>query len=204
VDGPEAAKAILDGYLAAAIPAQLDAIAADHQVDRTALRNPNLMPPVEVQKLSIDDFPALITVILDALSVDRVDPSLEDLETFTEPPTVAGVGYIVTYLARVFCFARGADYADTNAARFRYALALRMALLGQPGMRTNGKAYVDEASWRESFSDVERQAAGRTIGACYVEFRIRVAEDLRAAVGDWVETLEVIELTMPTATTETP
>jgi hypothetical protein len=203
VDGPEGAQDLLEGYLAAAFPAALDAQAARLEiVNRTVapprgwapLPNPKIMPPAEVAKLAEADFPCLIVTIWDVVSVERTDPSvIADLDDPNDLPEglVDGPQYRVTYTCRVFSFARGKDYADTQRTRFRYALALRETLLGRPSLGEVG-AGVDESSWRESYSELDRTAA-RTIGATYAEFRLTRAEELSTAtVGDWVaDVLEV-------------
>lgn len=211
MDGPEAAVALVNTWLAASIPAQLDAIAVDLALGARGpnnLPNPSLIAPRDVGKLTVDQFPALMVIVLDTVAVDRVDADLDDLldDLLDDPVTIpasTGVGYRVTYVLRVLNFARGASFEATQANRLRYALALRMALVGRPGLGAAGKAYVDEASWRESYSDLEQRDARRTIGASYAEFRLTVAEDLLTAAPNYVDTLEVVA-TMLTAAGETP
>lgn len=205
--GPEGAQALLEGYLAATVAAALDAQAARLGiVDRTtvpprwpALPNPKIMPPAEVAKLAEHDFPCLIVTIWDVARVERIDPSiLADIDDPNDLPVdlADGPRYRVTYTSRVFSFARGKDYADTQRTRFRYALAVRECLLGRPSLNSPGVS-LDETSWRESYSELERNAS-RTIGASYAEFQIGIEEDLVAPEpGILADVLEVYPVTMP-------
>lgn len=214
MDGPEAAQARLETYLASAIAPQLDAIAAAHNlVDRNTPRgkdlpgplpNPKILPASDIGKLTVKDFPCHTVTILDTLSLDRVEAdlaALDDPNDLDARYPFAGPQYRVTYLARVFTFARGRDYADTNAARHRHHLAVRMAILGHPSL-LSADAGVDESSYRESYSSVDTEA-GRTIGAAWAEFRLTVLENLVTAAPNYVDTLEVVTVTMPTGITET-
>lgn len=214
MDGPEGAQARLEAFVRAQVPGQLDAIAADLDIaDRTVplgpnrpapLPDPKVLEPSDVAKLSIDQFPCHIVTILDTPLIERVDADLADLDDDLDAPqTSTGVGYQVTYVARIFTFARGATFAETNAARYRYTLALRQAFLRHPGLASAGAAHINEATWRESYSDLDRDAR-RTIGASYVEFRLTQAEDLVAAETNYAGTLEVIAETMPLGLAETP
>lgn len=213
MDGAEAAQARIETYLAAAIAPQLDLIAAAHGLaDRNTPRgrdlpgplpNPKIVPASDIAKLTVKDFPCHSVTILDTLSLDRVEPdlaALEDPNDLDDRSGFEGPQYRVTYLARVFTFARGKDYADTNTARHRHHLAVRMAILGHPSL-LSADAGVNESSYRESFSSVDTEA-GRTIGAAWAEFRLTVTENLLTAAPNYVETLEVIG-TILTATAET-
>lgn len=193
--------------MAAATPGQLDEIADRVGVTRPAgLPNPKILPPSEVAKLSIGDFPCYIVTVWDAPRMERVDLDPADLDDPNDLPDrpLYGSRWRVRYVLRVFTFARGATYAETNFGRFRYALALREAILGRPSMGDQ-RVIVDETSWREAYSELESDArAKRTIGAAYAEFGVDVIEDLGAPAPGAGEVLEVYTENLPHMVTAVP
>jgi hypothetical protein len=118
-----------------------------------------------VSTLAFSEFPALFVVAQAA-------------ERFRRQDVVDGaIIYLVRYPVRIFVFARGDTFDDTDRARKRLTLAVREVILNN-----QERLGVDEDTYRESYSDVtgldDRNV--RTVAGAFIEVTIEVEESLGA------------------------
>jgi hypothetical protein len=159
MNGPERATQAITDRLTADLPGRLARMETDLGLPAGALPVPQKIVPRDEWHLGVDDFPAVLIVAQDLVSLTPVDVGDE-----------AGQRYRARYALRAYVWARGDHDADTDLARKRLTLAVRESLLALPSAGVDGLA-VEPATIRESYSDVGvDEQTHATIAAAWIGF----------------------------------
>jgi hypothetical protein len=184
--GPEGVAVLISGYLHDTTPGIVDRLAGElgppeePPVDDPAdtdpaaavlTARPVLFASTElaVDTVGMDDWPFVITTAATMKRMRRTDvlPG-------------GGIVYSCTYPMRVVAWVRGDGFHSTARIRDRLILAIRESLLldqtaGDP------RFAVDETTWVERYSDVDRDAdleVAQTVAAASADFEVTVSETL--------------------------
>lgn len=190
--GPEDAAGLVAAMLAGDLPAKVGELAARLNLPAAglpgappvpdSLEAPRLVAAEERYNLTDDEWPA---VLVNVLSIVRTEP----VDTVAGPPTELGVVdadagaqvWAVTYRVRVYVYARGEDYGDTDRRRKRLTLAARELLLTNRELDPQVAGAAVVAAWAgESYSSIEPRV-GRSVAGAYVDVDVKLYEVARTA-----------------------
>lgn len=173
--GAEQARKLLRDRLEAAMPDKLAELTARYVLPPPAEPGtpdiPGTLPPVrgwfagERFAIPAGSWPAIFVT---RLTTPRI--TVADVD--------AGTGrtlWKVTYRLRVYVYANGQDADDVTDKVDRYTLAVRELLLIDLNLGDDA-ASIDPNSLLESYSGVEPEQNGRTVGASYLELDLALAE----------------------------
>lgn len=175
--GAEAARKLLNGYLAAHMDDKIDELVARYQLPAAApLGEPDLpgtLPHIalfhagERIQLAADQWPALLTTRLSVPTATVLDPA-----------AVTGASlYKVSYRLRTYAYVHGADEDDVLDKVDRYLLGAREVILDNLNLGDDLGAKVNPNGWTESYSGVEFDArSARSVGAAYIELTVELDE----------------------------
>jgi hypothetical protein len=170
VRGLEGAAALVADHLRVKLPDKCAELATRLAVDPEEVPPPRLVAVGERSQLEPAEWPAVLVVGLDATNfrmVDLVDGADEVYE--------------VTYRLRSYGWIRGDTFEEVEAIRARLALAQREVLLEKRSLGDAAGARVEGETFRESYSDLETDDAGRSLGGVYLEFLLTLTETLTSA-----------------------
>lgn len=181
--GAEGVVEIARSFLEARLPAKLTEIEGRLGLAAGAIAPPGLYTGEDRPQLAFEEWPALMVVPLDVPDVSSVDLVNGADEVF-----------LSTYRLRIFVYARAEGFAETAAAVRRLMLGVREVLFANPTMASNGVALIDKGRgrYRESYSDLDVDKAGRSIAGAFAEVQVKIEETVtvsdRGAVTDAIVT----------------
>ncbi|KWW97402.1 hypothetical protein LI90_4374 (plasmid) [Carbonactinospora thermoautotrophica] len=164
MDGLEGACTLLADRLRAALPGKTAELRTRYGADPAALPDVVTVEPHDVDQLGVEQWPAVLVVGQETRGIRPVDVG----------PT--SEVYQVRYALRVFVWARGDGYAQTDTLRKRLTLGVRELLLTRRLLAPAGR--VEPSSLAESYSDLARDEAGRTIGGAFIAVEVTLEETL--------------------------
>lgn len=171
--GPEDVAKRAVEWLTGRIPARLRIIEARLGLEEATLADPSQVLDHERGPIGLEDWPSVFVLPQELVSTDPIDVHPDGAEE-----------YLNTYRTQVLAWVRADDYADTNALRLRYALAIREALLERKSLElgnglTAGNPHhdlsIDPRTIRESYSPLIDDE-GRTIAGVTVTVNITARE----------------------------
>lgn len=177
--GPEDAATLVVSRLEAKLPTQLAAIETARGLAANTIPRPVTYLPHDLPQLPTDVTPAVLVVVQDTPDVSGREPGDGTLR------------WDVTYRMRIYVFARGQGYRDTDQHRKRLVLGVRQTLLAEPAVGED--AHVVPSRWRESYSDVVAEDRSRSLAGAYLEANVVLAETLPLASWGTVATTLVEE-----------
>lgn len=172
--GPEAARKLVNGYLAAHMADKVDELAFRFGLDPAPAPGEDdvagTLPHVayfaagERAQLAGERWPAMLTTRLTAPTMVASDQG-------------AAVLYKVSYRLRTYIYARGQDEDDVIDRVDRYTLGAREVLLDNLNLDDELGAKINPTGWLESYSAVEfDRSSSRSVGASYIEFTLELEE----------------------------
>lgn len=172
--GPEDTARRAADWLRDRIPARLRIIEARLGLAAGELADPAQVLDHERGPIGIEDWPSVYVLPLRTGGMRLVDVEDGGAEQ-----------YLTTYTLRVLAWVRADGYEATGRLRFRYALAIREALLERKTLTLNANVTagdpdsdlaVDPGSLVEDYSDVMVDDASRTIAGVDVTVTVTVRE----------------------------
>lgn len=170
--GPEQARKLVNGYLAAHMGDKVDELVARYGLPAAPPAGgddlPGTLPYVAQfaagERAKLSNWPAMLTTRLNAPTMSSADQG-------------DAVLYKVSYRLRTYIYARGQDEDDVVDRVDRYTLGAREVLLDNLNLGDDLGAKINPNGWLESYSGVEfDRNAGRSVGAAYIEFTLELEE----------------------------
>lgn len=165
MNGPEDVAEAIRSHLATALPERLALLRLALAADEATLPDPALITAQERDLLDLGEWPALFVVVQRLARLRRVDG----------PNADGTLDYLADYPTRVFGFVRGQGYETVDLLRKRYVRAVREALF-----TAQEATHIDEASYVESYSDVDEDSQKRSIAGFYADVTVTVPETMPA------------------------
>lgn len=170
--GPEGASEVVAELVTDRFTAKLDELIVRLDLDAGAEAGRGDLPYVNLTVITeprplgtftVNEYPIVLVVAQNADRLEEVDR------------VAGGIVYLVRYPVRLFLFARGGSFDETDLRRKRYVLALREVLL-----QAQELLGLDPTSLRESYSDVGPSADKevRTVAGAFIEATVTIEETL--------------------------
>lgn len=182
--GTEAARKVIAGRLAEALPTRLAAIEVRLGLDPGTIPPPALIATPDRPRIEGEEWPALFVVGLGAPRLRRVE--------LDEPGSTV---YERSYSLRVYVYVREQSFEAVADLRDRYVLGLVETLLGRQAL---GDDRIEETTLSQTDSEILPDSIGRSVGGAYVDFELRLVETLDfVPLAGPVGTIEVVGAPLP-------
>jgi hypothetical protein len=179
--GTEEARRRTRDRLGSYLPAKVAAIRGRHDPPLTEveLPPPALIATPDRPRLDAEEWPAVMVVCNGAPRLRRVDIDETGASVFER-----------AYAMRVYVYARAETFEAVADIRDRYTLALVETLLDNQNL--DGAGHVEETTFAQSDSEILPDSTGRSTGAAYLDFELRLTETLAYNPAGRADTLEVV------------
>jgi hypothetical protein len=164
VIGLEGACQLVTDRLEAALPGKTAELRTRLGAQPDDLPDVITVIPHELARLELEQWPAVMVVGQNLEQMVRDDVEAD------------GTTWLCTYRLRVWVWARGNDFGHTDRIRKRLTLAVRELLMQLRRLAADGQ--IDDRSIAESYSDLDVDNAGATIGGSWLEFLLVTRETL--------------------------
>lgn len=179
--GTEEARKLIRAELASRLPARIAALRGRHDPPLTEveLPPPALIATPDRHRIEGEEWPALFVVSQGAPALRRVDVAEDGATVFER-----------SYSMRVYLYVRDQSFEAAADLRDRYTLAVAEVLLDNQNL--DGSGHVEETSLTQSDSELLADSAGRSTGAAYIDFELRLVELLPYNPAARANTVEVV------------